>query len=151
MSKVLAGLAGLAFAFTAATAAANTDAGTNATLSNVNGNVSVNQGKEFVPAQMGMHLNAGDRVMVPDNGSASIMFDDGCRFDLAEGKIVTVPAKSACGGAKVAQQGVAGQGGGGAAIGDGHRSNTGVWIMVGVVAAIDLWKLNEDDEEITSP
>ena len=150
MSKVLAGFAGLAFAFTAATAAANTDAGTNATLSNVNGNVSVNQGKEFVPAQVGMHLNAGDRVMVPDNGLASIMFDDGCRFDIAAGKIVTVPAKSACGGDKVAQQG-AGQGGGGAAIGDGHRSNTGVWIMVGVVAAIDLWKLNEDDDETTSP
>src|SRR5690349_15151415 len=97
MDKVLAGFAGLAFAFFAATATAST-AAPNATLSNINGNVSVNQGKEFVPAQSGMRLNPGDRIMVPAKGSASITFDDACRLDLAEGRIVTVPEKSACAG-----------------------------------------------------
>ena len=151
MSKFLAGtFVGVAFAFAAASAIA---AEPNATLNNVNGNVSVNQGKEFVPAQAGMQLKPGDRVMVPEKGSATITFDDACRMDLGESKIITVPAKSVCAGAVVAQQGVGpGEGGGGAAIGDDDdHDNTGVWIMVATVAAIDIWALSEDDEQTASP
>jgi hypothetical protein len=150
MSKLLAGtFVGLAFALAATSATA---AEPNATLSNVSGNVSVNQGKEFAPAQADMRLKPGDRVMVSDKGSATITFDDACRLDLGESKIITVPAKSACAGAVVAQQGVGpGAGGGGAAIGDEGHGNGGVAIMVGVVAAIDLWWLSEDDEETASP
>ena len=151
MSKFLAGtFVGVAFALAAASANA---AEPNATLNNVNGTVSVNQGKEFVPAQADMRLKPGDRIMVADKGSATITFDDACRLDLGESKMVTVPAKSACAGAVIAQQGVGpGQGGGGAAIGDDDdHDNTGVWIMVGVVAAIDIWALSEDEEQTTSP
>ena len=150
MSKLLAGtIVGAVFALGAASAIA---AEPNATLNNVNGNVSVNQGKEFVPAQADMRLKPGDRIMVPEKGSATITFDDACRLDLGEGKIVTVPAKSVCAGAVVAQQGVGpGAGGGGAAIGDEGHGNGGVAIMVGVVAAIDLWWLSEDDKETASP
>ena len=90
MSKLLAGtFVGLAFALAATSATA---AEPNATLSNVSGNVSVNQGKEFAPAQADMRLKPGDRVMISDKGSATITFDDACRLDLGESKIITVPA-----------------------------------------------------------
>jgi len=150
MSKLLAGtFVGLAFALAAASATA---AEPNATLSNVSGNVSVNQGKEFAPAQADMRLKPGDRIMVSEKGAATITFDDACRLDLGESKIITVPAKSACAGAVVAQQSIApGGGGGGAAIGDTRHDNRGVWIMVAVVAGIDIWAMSEDDEQTSSP
>jgi hypothetical protein len=154
MSKILArSVIGLAMAFAAATAVANPAAAPNATLTGVTGQVSVNQGKEFAPAQSDMRLKPGDRIMIADKGSASITFDDACRMDLGESKVVTVPAKSTCAGAALSQQGIVqGAGGGGAAVGDDEdHDNTGVWIMVGVVAAIDLWAIHEGDDETASP
>jgi hypothetical protein len=154
MSTILArSLIGFAVALAATTAVANPTSGPNATLTGVNGKVSVNQGKEFVPALSEMRLKPGDRIMIADKGSATITFDDSCRMDLGASRVVTIPAKSTCAGAQLSQQGVVqGAGGGGAAIGDeGEHDNTGVWIMVGVVAAIDLWAISEGDDETASP
>jgi hypothetical protein len=154
MSKVLArSCIGLAMALAATAALANPATGPNATLSSVSGKVSVNQGREFVPAQSAMRLKAGDRIMIAENGAASITFDDACRMDLGASRVVTVPAKSTCAGAQLSQQGVVqGAGGGGEAIGEeGEHDNSGVWIMVGIVAAIDLWALSEGDDDTASP
>jgi hypothetical protein len=153
MSKVLArSFIGIAFALATATVAANA-AGPNATLSGVTGKVSVNQGREFVPAQSEMRLKPGDRVMIADNASATITFDDACKMNLGASKVVTVPAKSTCAGAELSQQGVVqGAGGGGEAIGaEGTHDNHGVWWMVGAVALIDIWAISEGDDETESP
>ena len=153
MSKVLArSFIGIAFALATATVAASA-AGPNATLSGVTGKVSVNQGREFVPAQSEMRLKPGDRVMIADNASATITFDDACKMDLGASKVVTVPAKSTCAGAELSQQGVVqGAGGGGEAIGaEGTHDNHGVWWMVGAVALIDIWAISEGDDETQSP
>jgi hypothetical protein len=154
MSKVFAGsFIGLALSLAATAAVANTATGPNATLSSVSGKVSVNQGTEFVPAQSAMRLKPGDRIMIADKGAATITFDDSCRMNLGESKVITVPAKSTCAGAQLSQQGVVqGAGGGGEAIGEeGEHDNRGVWIMVGVVAAIDLWAISEGDDDTASP
>jgi hypothetical protein len=154
MTKVLSqSLIGIAFALATATVAANPAAGPNATLTGVTGKVSVNQGSEFVPAQSEMRLKPGDRIMIADKGAATITFDDSCRMNLGESKVITVPAKSTCAGAQLSQQGIVqGAGGGGEAIGEeGEHDNHGVWIMVGVVAAIDLWAISEGDDDTASP
>jgi hypothetical protein len=156
MSKVLArSLVGLTLALATATVAANPATGPNATLTSVTGKVSVNQGREFVPAQTEMRLKPGDRIMIADSASATITFDDSCRMDLGESKVVTVPAKSTCAGAEVSQQGIvqgAGGGGAGEAVGaSGTHNNRGVWIMVGGVLILDAIAISEGQDDTTSP
>ena len=154
MSKVLArSFIGIAFALATATVAANPAAGPNATLTGVTGKVSVNQGSEFVPAQTEMRLKPGDRIMIADSASATITFDDSCRMDLGESKVVTVPAKSTCAGAEVSQQGVVqGAGGGGEAIGtEGTHDNSGMWWLVAGVALVDIWAISEGNDDTQRP
>lgn len=70
-----------------------------ATLDSTKGVVLVNQGEEFVTAQPGVVLAAGDRVMVMVGAEAVVQFADGCALPLAGGSITTVPETSTCGGA----------------------------------------------------
>jgi hypothetical protein len=67
-----------------------------ATLSVSNGSVLVNQGKQFVTAQPGQILAAGDRVMVMDGGNASLKYADGCVQALGSGSLALVEAQSVC-------------------------------------------------------
>jgi hypothetical protein len=123
-----------------------------ATLTGFTGRVSVNQGEEFRPATQGMRLNPGDRVMVQDNSSAQLKFDDECPYPIGENKIVTVPEKSNCAGGAPLVQELAPTGGSAiGAAGATATGNGGVWWMVGIVTAIDLWWLNEGDDDVVSP
>jgi len=45
-----------------------------ASLTDVQGKVLVNQGRDFVPAQSGLQLKAGDRVLVLGDGAAKVVF-----------------------------------------------------------------------------
>jgi len=123
------------------------------TLTQVEGRVSVNQGDGFAPAQEGMRLKPGDRVMVQEGGEAALTFDDECRMEVTENKLMTVPGRSTCAGGVAAIQPL--QPAGGAAIGGAAGAtgtgNGGVLIMVATVAAIDLWWLNEDESDTVSP
>jgi hypothetical protein len=131
---------GVAFSAAAAEAPA-----TNSTLTEVRGRLSVNQGDEFAPAVEGMRLKAGDRVMAQATGEGEIKFDDGCELEVEENTIVTVPNEPECKAALVQHLNP----GGGAAI--GATGNGGVGLMVAIVAAIDIWWLNEDDDDTVSP
>lgn len=150
MSKLLASsLLGLGFAL-GVTAASAQEA--NVILDDIEGRVSVNQGKEFVPAVEGMRLKPGDRVMIQEDSEVTLVFNDECRTEVEENKIVTIPDRSTCAGAVLAQQGL--QPSSGAAIGSGSGStgtgNGGVWAMVAIVAAIDICWINgcfDDDED----
>ena len=146
MKKPLAvAIATLGLAFAASAYAAPV-----ATLTEIKGNVLVNQGEEFRPATKGMRLNPGDRIMVQDDSAARLKFDDECPYPIGENKIVTVPEKSNCAGGEPLVQELEPTGGA-APGGATGTSNRGVGIMVGVVTAIDLWWLNEDDSDIVSP
>ena len=152
MSKAIV-IGMLAFGM-ALSAAAQDGPSPNATLKEIEGkgNVQVNQGDEFVPAAVGMRLKPGDRVMVQDDSSAEIKFDDECEYEIHENRIVTVPDKSNCAGGKPLVQELNPEGANAiGATGATGTGNGGVAWMVGIVAAIDLWWLNEDDNDTVSP
>ena len=144
MYKLAVALLGTSIAFNAAAAA---------TVVSVQGkgHVLVNTGEEFRPVSQGQTLNPGDRIMVQDDSGAKLKFDDDCAFEVGENKIVTIPEKSPCAGGTVAQQELQPTGGDTVGGGSTGTGNGGVWIMAGVVAAIDIWWLNEDDHDVVSP
>ena len=84
------------FCFSMASNVAVADAADNSTLSELHGQVSVNQDGNFAPAKPDMRLKAGDKVMVRGKSSVALIFDDQCRVDIAENKVVTVSELSAC-------------------------------------------------------
>jgi len=124
-----------------------------ATLTEMRGRVMVNQGDEFVPATKNMALRPGDRIMVPEKGEATLSFKDECSSEVGENKIYTVPDRSTCAGGTPVVQELAPTGGNaiGAAAGATGTGNGGVAAMVAIVAAIDIWWLNEDDHDVVSP
>ena len=58
-------------------------------LSNIKGAVSVNSGNGFQPASIGSALAPGDRVRTGD-GSASILYDNGCSTRVGPQKVAIV-------------------------------------------------------------
>jgi len=146
--------ASVAFSLALGASAAHAAGDPVATLAEIGGKgrVLVNQGEEFVPAAEGMSLRVGDRIMVQDDSSAEIKYGDGCESGVSENKIVTITDKSSCsGGTPIVQELNPSGGSAIGATGATGTGNGGVWVMVGVVAAIDLWWLNEDDNETVSP
>ena len=68
-----------------------------ATLSATQGNILVNQGSQFVPADPGIALVPGDRVLAPAGANAELTFTaDGCKASVLSGTMVTVPSTSTC-------------------------------------------------------
>ena len=72
-----------------------------AVLATSQGQVLVNQGKEFVSAAAGQALVAGDRVMLMEGASASLRFADGCVLPLTQSSLVVVQNLSSCAGGDV--------------------------------------------------
>jgi len=124
-----------------------------ATLARMRGHVRVHTGAQFVPATKGMALRPGDRILVQKGGEAGIEFKDECENEIEENKIYTVPDRSTCAGGTPVVQELAPTGGNaiGAAAGATGTGNGGVAAMVAIVAAIDIWWLNEDDHDVVSP
>lgn len=126
-----------------------------ATLSGIQGRVMVNQGEQFVAAQPGQALRAGDRVMVSGDGTAFIAFPDGCDLRVEPDTLVTVPAVSTCAGGVAQVQRLAP--GGGPAVGAPAASGFGVagWLATAtfVVAASCAisGECDDDDDETVSP
>jgi len=123
--------------------------GPNSTMEQMQGQVSVNQGKEFSPAKSEMRLRPGDRIMTQAESAATIVFDDKCRLSIGASKLVTVPDQSVCACGLLVEQGLAPAGAN--AIGGAAVSNTGVGIMAGVVTAIDIWALQDEENDSVSP
>ncbi len=76
-----------------------------ATLGSAEGVVMVSKDKKFVSVQPGQALKAGDRVLVMQDGSALVRFNDGCELALPETSLAVIPAVSTCAGgnAEIAQ------------------------------------------------
>lgn len=131
-----------------------------ATMGGISGDVKINQGSQFVQAQPGQAVNAGDRIMVMEGGSASITFSDGCQLDISGGVLVTVPATSTCKGGVAQTQQIAPANSD--AVGDvaGGHTPTGAgpgssvdWDYVGtaVIVACLMFCGSEDDNNTVSP
>lgn len=68
-----------------------------AQLQAANGKVLVNQGQGFVPAKGTVALNAGDRIMVGKDSSASVLYTAAnCKVDVAAATVVSVEASAPC-------------------------------------------------------
>lgn len=154
MTKMLA-TAALALAFIAP-AYAQEPPPMVAQITDIDGRVLVNQGDEFKPAVKGLRLKPGDRVMVQDDSNVVITYDDECKMDVDENKIVTISDRSTCaGGTPLVQQL---NPTGGAAIG---ASGGGPleWAFTALVVGTEIaWLLDidhndddEDDDDVVSP
>jgi hypothetical protein len=119
----------------------------NSTMRKLEGQVSVNAGNEFAPAKPDMRLKPGDRIMTQVKSGATIVFDDKCRLDIEANKLVTVPEQSVCACGLLVEQGLT--------PGAVAASNTGIGLLVGGTAIIDIIALDGDeenkDEDTVSP
>lgn len=129
MKAIALALAGL-FACTAALAADPV-----AVLGSTQGVVMVSKDKKFVSVQTGQALKAGDRVLVMQDGGATIRFNDGCELALPESSLAVIPAVSTCvgGNAEIAQ--LSPETAQALGLGKIALSSTGLWVVGGLPAA----------------
>jgi hypothetical protein len=71
------------------------------------GNLTINQGQGFKPITGRANGNVGDSVMVGPGGTATIVYDDGCRVKVRPGAVATIAPLSPCAsGSNAADMGV---------------------------------------------
>jgi len=69
------------------------------------GQLSINQGKGFKPVKHRINANVGDAVMVGPGGTATVVYDDGCKINVQPGAVITIESLSPCASASNAAQG----------------------------------------------
>ena len=67
-----------------------------ATIEPGQGNLSVNQGQGFQPANGRVEAKVGDAVMVSPDGAATIVYADGCKVNVRPGAVATITPLSPC-------------------------------------------------------
>ena len=124
-----------------------------AIMSRVSGDVKINQGVEFVQAQAGQPVDAGDRILAMEGAEATVTYSDGCELHVAGGSLVTVPATSTCKGAALTTQHIVPSDAGpiGGAAGTYDTVNTVGWVWIGTAAACFLFCESEDNNNTASP
>jgi hypothetical protein len=60
------------------------------------GDLTINQGQGFKPVTGSATANVGDSVMVGPGGSATIVYDDGCKVGVKPGAVATIAPLSPC-------------------------------------------------------
>ncbi len=60
------------------------------------GNLTINQGQGFKPVTTAVNANVGDSVMVGPGGSATVVYEDGCKIDVHPGAVTTIAPLSPC-------------------------------------------------------
>ena len=66
------------------------------TLQNVIGTVLVKEGDESVPAVEGQQVRYTQEVLVTEDASALLVFNDGCDMDLEDEELYEIPRRSPC-------------------------------------------------------
>lgn len=74
-----------------------------ATLEPGQGALTLNQGQGFQPVNARIDANVGDSVMVAPGGSATLVYDDGCKVDVQPGAAISVTPISPCASGSYAQ------------------------------------------------
>jgi hypothetical protein len=144
-----------AVAIAALSLSASALAATTATITRIDGEVMVNQGEQFVAANAGQVVMTGDRLLVPQGGSLSLTFEDGCVMDVKADTLVQIPDASTCAGSAPMTQQVTPSGtgaAGGSAAAAGEDSAFG-WGYLGTVLAVVLFydPGGEGDNDTASP
>ncbi len=110
-----------------------------ATVTSVQGNVSINRGAGYAPVNSGTGAASGDKVMAAKNSVGQIAYDNGCVVEVLAGQVVTVLADPPC------ATGASFLGGGiGPVI-------IGAVVVGGAVAAIAASGNDSDDDAPASP
>lgn len=60
------------------------------------GDLTINQGQGFKPVTSSATANVGDSVMVGPGGSATIVYEDGCKVNVRPGAVTTIAPLSPC-------------------------------------------------------
>ena len=60
------------------------------------GALSINQGKGFKPVKHRINAKVGDSVMVGPGGTATVVYDDGCKVNVEPGAVTTIARLSPC-------------------------------------------------------
>lgn len=113
-----------------------------AQIKSLKGDAMVTQGERFVTAHEGMALQQLDRVVVLEQGGATIEFTDGCQYQLKEMELLTVGSSTCKAGGKEyqvvkqtatsqIQPGIGAGGGSGAGAGAGAGVGAGAGMGAG--------------------
>ena len=62
----------------------------------VQGTLSLNQGQGFSPINGAINAKVGDSLMVAPGGSATVVYEDGCKVDIRPGAVTTIAPLSPC-------------------------------------------------------
>ena len=124
-------------------------ADTTATLGTTEGVVMVSKDKKFVNVQSGQMLKPGDRVLVMQDGGATVRFSDGCELVLPESSLAVIPAVSTCAGgnAEIAQ--LSPETAQALGLGKVALSATGLWVVGGLPAAGVAAGESGDDDTVS--
>ena len=60
------------------------------------GDLTINRGHGFKPVTNSVNANVGDSVMVGPGGTATVVYDDGCKVDVRPGAVTTIAPLSPC-------------------------------------------------------
>lgn len=74
-----------------------------ATIQPGQGSLTINQGQGFQPVDSRIDANVGDSVMVAPGGSATVVYDDGCKVNVQPGAVTTIAPLSPCASGSYAQ------------------------------------------------
>jgi hypothetical protein len=118
-----------------------------ATIEPGQGDLSINQGQGFKSVNSPAAANVGDSVMVGPGGSATVVYDDGCRVLVQPGAVATIAPLSPCAsGSYAADMGVpppvAPQ-----PVAEGNDALWG-WVIGGAFAAalgVGAWEATQDN------
>jgi hypothetical protein len=87
------------------------------------GDLTINTGQGFKPVKERTYANAGDSVMVGPSGSATVVYEDGCKVPVRPGAVVTIARLSPCAsGSNAADMGIPP-----AAPGPSYSPNDDIW------------------------
>ena len=76
--------------------AATTPAVNVATVAETNGRTMLNRASVYEVAKKDLPLQAGDRLVVLENGMVTVQFDNGCKVTVDTAQVYTVPAVAPC-------------------------------------------------------
>lgn len=74
-----------------------------ATVEPGQGNLTINQGQGFQPVNSRVDANVGDSVMVAPGGTATVVYDDGCKVQIQPDSVTTIAPISPCASGSYAQ------------------------------------------------
>ena len=86
------------------------------------GNLTINEGHGYQPINSQINAKVGDSVMVAPGGSATVVYDDGCKVSVQPDAVTTIAPLSPCASGSYAQD-------------DGYNW-TGALVMGGVAAGL---------------